>query len=46
MHAPRPLSVAEAQARILARFRRGAPETVGLDAALGRVLAADVVAAL
>ena len=44
MNAPRPLSVAEAQARILARFRRGAAETVSLDAALGRMLAADVVA--
>jgi molybdopterin molybdotransferase len=44
MYAPRPLSVPEAQARILARFRRGAAEVVGLDAALGRALAADVVA--
>ena len=45
MHAPRPLAVSEAQARILARCQRGAPEIVGLDAALGRVLAVDVVAA-
>ncbi|MGI8855927.1 MAG: molybdopterin molybdotransferase MoeA [Thermomicrobiales bacterium] len=42
MHAPRPLSISEAQARILARIRRGATEAVGLDAALGRILAADV----
>jgi molybdopterin molybdotransferase len=44
MNAPRPLSVPEAQARILARLRRGAAEVIGIDAALSRVLAADVVA--
>jgi molybdopterin molybdotransferase len=44
MNAPRLLSVPEAQARILARVRRGAAEAVSLDAALGRVLAVDVVA--
>ncbi len=45
MDAPRPLSVAEAQARLLARFRRCDAETVRLDAALGRTLAADIIAA-
>jgi len=45
MNAPRPLSVAEAQARLLARFRRCDAETVRLDAALGRTLAADIIAA-
>lgn len=44
MDAPRPLSVSEAQARVLARFRRGGAEPAGLDAAPGRVLAADAVA--
>jgi molybdopterin molybdotransferase len=44
MNAPRPLSVPEAQVRILARVRRGVAEVIGLDAALGRVLAADIVA--
>jgi molybdopterin molybdotransferase len=44
MDVPRPLSVSEAQARILARAQRGDTEAVGLDAALGRILAADVIA--
>src|SRR4051794_21544934 len=44
MDAPRPHPVVEAQARILARVRRGAAESVGLDAAFGRVLAAAVAA--
>jgi len=38
------LSVAEAQARIRAAFQRLGSEQVGLTAALGRVLAEDVVA--
>ena len=45
MDTPRPLSVAEARARLLARFRRCDAETVRLDAALGRKLAADIIAA-
>ncbi|MGI8688205.1 MAG: molybdopterin molybdotransferase MoeA [Thermomicrobiales bacterium] len=45
MDAPRPFSVAEAQARLLTRFRRCDAETVRLDAALGRILAADIIAA-
>ena len=45
MDAPRPLAVAEAQARILARFRCCDAEPVALAAALGRTLAADIVAA-
>ncbi|MHB8646546.1 MAG: MoeA family protein, partial [Thermomicrobiales bacterium] len=44
MDAPRLLSVAEAQARMLARFRRRAVEPVPLVAALNRTLAADVFA--
>lgn len=44
MDLPRPLSVSEAQARILARFRRGDAESVDLGVALGRVLVADVAA--
>ncbi len=44
MDAPRPLSVVEAQARILARFRCCDAESVSLAAALGRTLASDVVA--
>src|SRR4051812_36409313 len=43
MNAPA-LSVAEAQARLLSRFRRLDAETVDLAAALGRTLAADAVA--
>lgn len=43
MDTPRP--VAEAQARLLARFRRCDAEAVSLDAALGRILAADIIAA-
>jgi molybdopterin molybdotransferase len=39
------LSVAAAQERVLARFRRLPAETVDLIAALGRTLAADAVAA-
>lgn len=45
MDAPRPLSVVEAQVRLLARFRRCDAETVRLDAALGRTLAAEIIAA-
>jgi len=45
MDAPRPLSVAEAQVRLLMRFRRCDAEAVRLDAALGRILAADIIAA-
>ncbi len=45
MDAPRPLSVAEAQVRLLMRFRRSDAEAVRLDAALGRTLAADIIAA-
>ncbi|MDQ6906649.1 MAG: molybdopterin molybdotransferase MoeA [Chloroflexota bacterium] len=45
MDAPRPLSVAEAQARLLVRFRRNEAESVALTAALGRTLAADAFAA-
>jgi molybdopterin molybdotransferase len=45
VNVPRPLSVVEAQARVLARFQRSAAEMIDLDAALGRVLAADAVAA-
>lgn len=44
MDAPRPLSVSEAQARLLAHFRRGDAEPINLSAALGRVLAADAIA--
>lgn len=44
MDAPDLLSVAEAQARILGRFRRRDAETITLDTALGRTLAADVTA--
>jgi molybdopterin molybdotransferase len=44
MDAPRPLSVAEAQACLLARFRRADAEAVILAAALGRTLAADITA--
>jgi len=44
MDAPRPLSVAEAQARLLSRFRRCDAEPAALAAALGRTLAADAVA--
>ena len=45
MNAPRPLPVAEAQARLLTRFRRCDAELISLDTALGRTLAADVRAA-
>lgn len=45
MDAPRSLTVPEARARLLARFRRGPAESVDLAAARGRVLAADAVAA-
>ncbi len=45
MDAPHPLSVAEAQVRLLVRFRRCSAETVRLDAALGRTLAVDNIAA-
>src|SRR5215471_17617394 len=41
---PSMLSVAEARARILERFRPLGHETVNLDDAAGRVLAADLVA--
>ncbi|HEY8292626.1 MAG TPA: gephyrin-like molybdotransferase Glp [Thermomicrobiales bacterium] len=44
MDAPRPLSVAEAQAGVLARFRRCDAESVGLAVALGRTLAAEIAA--
>lgn len=44
MDAPRPLAVAEAQARLLARFHRVGAETVALNAALGRTLAAEIIA--
>ncbi len=45
MDVPRLLTVPEAQARILARFRTGNAETIAASAALGRTLARDVVAA-
>ena len=44
MDAPPPLAVVEAQARLLARFHRCDAEPVALAVALGRTLAADVVA--
>lgn len=46
MDAPRPLTVPEAQARLLARFHRGGAESVDLVTALGRVLAVEVTTAV
>ncbi len=45
MQTPRPLAVSEAQERVLARFRRCGAETTALGRALGRTLAADLLAA-
>lgn len=44
MDAPLPLTVTEAQARLLARFHPLEAETIALKAALGRTLAMDIVA--
>jgi len=45
MQTPRPLAVSEAQKRVLAHFQRCGAETIALDRALGRTLAADLLAA-